>query len=399
MDAIISQLGGNFIIAGSEKWDCSSKTCKHHLVREFARRGARVLYVENISMRRIGSMGSMDYRKVVDELGRFFRGVSSPMDNVFCLNPLYLPFPHSKAARQFNTLILSSLIKFHARRLGIRHPVFMYFMPTGLMLQGRLHERLSAYYITDNYTAFADLEHDVVGRLERKALQTADVVFATAKTLAEDRSHLRPDIHFSPHGVEAEHFAAAQTDATRVPDEVATIPRPRIGFMGGLGPDYVDLDLFIDLARRRRDWNFVLIGRQFSDISHLLAEPNIRFLGPKLYEDLPGYLKGFDVALIPFLTNNLTRDVNPIKLREYLAAGLPVVGTDLPPIRVYDKHVRLATDRDGYERAIADALANPGNPAERQAAVAGESWSSRAEAVLKVLAESHAIKYKGGGFC
>lgn len=379
-------------MTGTEKWDSGSQTSKHHLIREFIRRGARVLYVENISMRKIGSGGARDYRKAVNEICRFARGLRSPFPGLSVLNPLYLPFPNSKAAQRVNSILVPALVRFHSRRIGLRNPVYVYFMPTGLLMQGRLGEQLSVYYITDNYAAFAETEHEAVERLESAALRTADVVFATAKTLADDRRALRPDIHYSPHGVEAAHFAAAQDPGTAIPEEIARFPRPRIGFMGWLSDDKIDFSLLIELARRHREWSIVLLGREVSDLSCLVAEPNIHYLGPKPYAQLPGYLKAFDVALVPFLTNELTRDVNPLKMREYLAAGLPVVATAIPSIEPYRQQVRLVHTADEFDAAICEALKNPGDPARRQAAVANESWSARATAVLEILEQAIARK-------
>jgi glycosyltransferase involved in cell wall biosynthesis len=386
VDDRVRKLGGNVVFVGSEKWDSASKTSKHHLVREFAALGARILYVENISMRRLGSEGRRDYAKILREVGRFFAGLRSPQPNVYLMNPLYLPFPGSPLARRFNAWFVAATARFHLRRLGMRHPVLIYFMPTGFALQGRLGERLAAYYITDNYAAFADVEKDAVRALEDQALATADAVFATAPSLVEARRGRRPDIHCSPHGVDAAHFGRAMHPDTIVPAEVDCLPRPRIGFMGGLGYDYVDLNLIRDLGRARRDWQIVLFGRDLSDISQLVAEPNIHFLGPQPYERLPSLLKGMDVAIIPFLDNELTRDVNPLKMREYLAAGLPVVATDLPLLRIYPGHVRCVRGLEGFISGIADALANPGDPRDHHRVVQDESWAARAAAVLDALA-------------
>lgn len=384
----VERLGGNFVFVGSEKWESASKTSKHHLMREFSSRGARILYVENISMRRLGSEGGRDYGKILREVRRFFSGLRQPEPNVWCLTPLYLPFPGSAIVRRFNAWFIGATVRFHLRRLGMKRPVLIYFMPTGLALQGRCGERLAAYYITDNYAEFADVEKDAVRQLEAEALRTAGIVFATASTLVEARRPARPDINYSPHGVDAGHFAKALDPATVVPPEVDSIPRPRIGFMGGLGYDYVDLGLIRDIAKARPHWQIVLFGRDLSDISELLAQPNVHFLGRQPYERLPALLKGMDVALIPFLDNPLTRDVNPLKMREYLAAGLPVVATDLPAMQGYKDHVDCTRGLAGFLAAIEKRLSNPGSPQARHDAVKSESWGARAETVLEKLAEA-----------
>lgn len=379
------KLGTDFVIVSSEKWQSGNQTSKHHITRQLVRRGARVLYVENISMRSFGSEGSRDLMKAVRKVRGFVRGRFSPMENLTCVTPVYLPFPRSPLAHRINNAVLPAFLRHHMRYLGMRRPVYMYFMPTGVNLQGHLGERLAAFYIVDNYAAFADVEQDTMRQLENEALRRANVVFATSHTLVAARKGRRPDIHYSPHGVDIDHFARVQLPETTVAPEIAGLPRPRIGFMGGLAHDSVDLPLMAEIARRRRDWHIVVFGRALCDTSVLTAEPNITLLPSQPYGRMPEFLKSIDIALIPFLVNDLTRDLNPLKLREYLAAGMPVVATDLPPLRAYAPHVRCTIGADGFVRNIEDLLEHPGDPAARQAAVANESWDARADAILATL--------------
>lgn len=378
----------SFIMTGSEDWYSASQTCKHHIAKQLVARGARVLYIQNISMRSLGSEGSRDLAKVLRRLGAFFRGLDNPQPNLYCFSPIYLPFPRFRFVRWLNSIILPLMIRFHAWRIGLRRPVFIYFMPTGYTLQGRLGESLSVYYIVDNYTAFSGIERETMQQLEQSALATAGAVFATARLLADDRRRARPDINFMPHGVDFDHFAKAQDPATPVPPEMDALPRPRIGFMGAVLADSIDTALMKDLVCRRRDWHFVVFGRALTDISSLLEQPNFTFLGPKPYADMPGLLKGCDVAWIPFLENDLTRDLNPIKLREYLAAGVPIVATDVPCVREYQQWVKCVRTLDEFEQAIEESLRDPGDPRERQQAVAQESWSSRADEIVQIITQA-----------
>ena len=394
MKQIPSNLGRNFVIVASENWQSGNQTSKHYIVRQLLERDAEVLYVQNISMRSFGSEGARDLSKAVRVLRRFFSGRNSPLPNLHCVAPVYIPFPKFAVVRAINGWLVPRYLRWHLAALGISKPVFIYFMPTGVRLQKQLNERVAAYYIVDNYAAFADVEHETVRLLEAEALVSADVVFATAQTLADDRKDIRSAIIFSPHGVNNDHFSRALDPGTTVPEEIKNLSGPRLGFMGTIAHDSVDIALLLALAQRRRDWNIVLFGRAATDISVLTAEPNIHFLGPKPYEELPGYLKGLDVALIPFLVNDLTRDLNPIKLREYLAAGLPVVSIDLPAMRPFAANVSLAHGVDAFESAIEALLASPPDPAVQQAAVADASWEARVDAVLNAL--SAALEKKAG---
>ena len=374
---------GNFIFLGSEKWESGNKTSKHHLVRQMIGRGARVLYIENISMRRMGSAGKSDVTKAFRKITSFAKGVRSPLPNLYCLTPLYAPFPKSRMARAFNSVFVPALIRFHAWRLNIRNPVYFYFMPTGVLLQDRLGEALSVYYIVDNYAAFADVEQDEMRRMESEALKAADLVFATSQTLVDARKPMRPDVHFSPHGVDFPHFSSARNEKLPLPADLISIASPRIGFMGGLAHDSVDFELIERLAKAKPSWNIILFGRAVSDISSLLAVPNIYYLGIKSYEELPNYLKALDVAIIPFLVNELTQDLNPLKLREYLAAGLPTVATNLPAMQEYRAHLKCALTDDEWIEAISSFLQDAGDRDARQRSVETESWDARVDSILE----------------
>lgn len=389
-------LGRDFVFVGSEPWDCAARTSKHHLARAVARRGGRVLYVENLSMRSLGSGGGRDAGKVLRGLRRAARGARPAADTpgVHALAPLYLPFPGSAAARAANRRLVAWQIRRAGARLGFDRPVFVYFVPTADMLRGMLGERLSAYYIVDNFAAFSDVAGDAVAALEDDALRGADAVFATAPSLADARRARRPDIRLALHGVDLEHFAAALSDATAIPPELAALPAgPRIGFTGTIDRDRMDFDLVAALARRRPDWRFVLVGRALAPMPGPFAGlANVHYLGERSYDDLPGWLKGFDIGLIPYVDSPLTRDVNPLKLREYLAAGLPVVATAIPATLAYAPPARCAAggDVDGFEAAVAAQLGAGRPPAATlRAAVAAEGWDIRAEAFLAGLAEAN----------
>jgi len=159
-----------------------------------------------------------------------------------------------------------------------------------------------------------------------------------------------------------------------------------LGFFG-LIREWVDLELLASVARRRPDWHIVLLGDSTIDLSPYQNLPNIHFLGRKRYEELPAYCKQFDVGLIPFKVNELTRAVNPIKLREYLAAGLPVVSTPLPEISLLKKRcVYVADTADGFIEAVELALAVSSKERfEQSLAMARETWAAKIDLICQHL--------------
>lgn len=392
--------GENIIMLGSEKWLSGNQTSKHHLAKQFTALGAKVLYIENVSMRKIGSGGKSDLSKVQKVIRAISKGVHSPLPNLFCYTPLYLPNPNSVFCDKINRFILPLQIRFLKKKLGLRTPIFLSFIPTGAYLQRNLAEKLSVYYVVDNFAAFEDVEQSAVARLEMESLRKSDIVFATAETIMDRLSAHCSNMVYSPHGVDFDLFASVQAPATVVADELKNIRSPVIGFMGSLASDSVDLQLIKRLAVRRPDWSFVLVGRQSSDITFLEDQANIHIVDQRPYHEMPRYLKAFDVALIPFLENPLTLDLNPIKLREYLAAGLPTVATRLPAIVQYEPQVKCVESSADEEwiDAIECYLSTPGDPNDRQNRVRAESWESRAQAIakqLKATEENLARKARG----
>jgi glycosyltransferase involved in cell wall biosynthesis len=153
--------------------------------------------------------------------------------------------------------------------------------------------------------------------------------------------------------------------------------------------EWLDLELIAAIARRRKDWSFVLIGPILVDVSVLRDESNVLLLGPRPYSSLPDYLKGMDVATIPFLMNELTRNADPIKLYEYLAAGLPVVSTDMPQVRRLQPLIEVADSVDSFEQAVERALHDRTESAvaARVAEARKHAWSERFAQVESLIAQ------------
>jgi hypothetical protein len=219
-------------------------------------------------------------------------------------------------------------------------------------------------------------------------MQRSHVVLATSAELYAPRRH-HACTHLVPHGVDYDHFArAAQLTPDQVAPELRNLPRPILGYMG-LISDYVDLELIADAARTRPNYSFVLIGSHSCPLDAVHDIPNVHLLGPRPYEELPRYCAGFDVGLIPFRMNRLTRAVNPIKLRDYLAAGLPVVSSPMPAVLDYCPAVHLAETLDEFLPACESALrqAQQETTTTRQVLVRRESWPVRVAWISRLVTD------------
>jgi glycosyltransferase involved in cell wall biosynthesis len=243
------------------------------------------------------------------------------------------------------------------------------------------------YHCVDEYSAFSGVPRDALMRMEQDLVRRADLVITSGERLRDERRGLNDNTHFVSHGVDVDHFAGALDPNVEIPTDIRSIARPIVGFFGLLA-DWVDIDMFRTIAMARPDWSVVLIGKAATETASLRGISNLHILGQKPYTALPGYCRAFDVGIIPFRVNELTVRANPLKLREYLAAGLPVVSTPLPEVARYDGLVRLASTADDFRHGIEAALADRSEVARRRRvdAMRAEGWMARVEEISTLIA-------------
>ncbi len=264
---------------------------------------------------------------------------------------------------------------------GVKAPALWYYTPMSLRFSDHLRASLVVYDCMDELSAFMGAPPEMIER-ERALLERADLVFTGGVSLYEAKRHLHPHVHAFPSSVDVAHFAQART-ALPEPEDQAGIARPRLGFYGVID-ERLDIELLDAVAALRPDWQLVMVGPVVKiDPAALPKRPNVHYLGPKLYDELPLYLAGWDVALLPFALNEATRFISPTKTPEYLAAGRPVVSTPIKDVvRTYGDAglVRIAATPEAFAAAVEAALQD----AERRErwldsvdrALAGMSWDA-----------------------
>jgi glycosyltransferase involved in cell wall biosynthesis len=376
-------LEGSHIVCFADDWE-GNPTSKKHIMRILATKN-RVLWVNSIGLRR-PTASRRDLRRLLAKLRRAWAGCVEVEANLFVTNPLVLPLPGVEWAERLNAAFLAGWLRRLCRRHGLAQPILWTFFPYVNRLVGRLGERMVIYHCVDEYAAFSGVWPAALVRMDRDLVRRADIVLTSSEQLCAERRAVNPNTHFIRHGVDGAHFSRALDPATPVPDDVRALGRPVIGFFGLLA-DWVDVDLVRALALARPRWSFALVGKVLTNLGPLGKLANVHLLGPKPYDSLPGYCRGFDVGIIPFRRNALTLRANPLKLREYLAAGLPVVSTPLPEVARYDGLVGLADDVEGFLAAIEAALSQRSEPMARQRveAMRGESWAARVEEISALI--------------
>jgi glycosyltransferase involved in cell wall biosynthesis len=367
---------GQNIICFAKEWS-EDPTSNNHVLTLLAREN-RVLWLNSVAMRRPNFTSARDLNKIIRKLRSFLHGAEQPVPNMWVVTPIVLPFPHSKLAASINLWILRATIGHYRRALDMRQFQLWTFLPNAVEYVGALGESLVVYYCIDEWSSFTYLDGRKMSVMERELMQRADVCFMTAHSLLESKKDCNPNTFLASHGVDHAHFAKALAPETRTPDEVASLPHPIIGFFG-LIHEWLDLQLIAKIARARPDWSIVIIGKSVVETHVLKSWPNIHLLGRRPYDALPSYCKAFDVGIIPFQVNELTRNVNPIKLREYLSAGLPVVSTDLPEVQFYRDTVHVAHSHDEFIASLEQALheTSPAQRRQRSDSMRYETWDAR----------------------
>jgi uncharacterized SAM-binding protein YcdF (DUF218 family) len=255
-----------------------------------------------------------------------------------------------------------------------------------------LDPELTIYYCIDDLASSSPGAKRIVPSEER-LFREADLVFVTSERLRQRAARFSDRVHLFPFGVNLERFEAARERADPLPDDIRSLTRPVVGYVGGLH-QWVDQDLIAQTAAAMPDATFALVGPEQTDVATLRRCPNVRVLGMKPHETLPAYVKAFDVGIVPYRLAEYTANVYPTKLNEYLVMGIPVVATDLPEIRRFNAThgdvVGIAPDAGSFQTALRAALRDSSPPeVARRIAVAKEnSWNARIAAMGGLIDEA-----------
>jgi UDP-galactopyranose mutase len=270
--------------------------------------------------------------------------------------------------------LLDSLIE--AER--ILQYVSWYYTPMARSFSGHLRPRAIVYDCMDELSGFAGAPSGL-REAEAELLKAADIVFTGGQSLFAAKRALHHNVHACPSSVDAEHFGRARLGGPE-PDDQKWIPQPRLGYFGVID-ERLDIALLDAVAAQRPDWQIVMVGPVVKvDPATLPRRRNIHYLGPKAYADLPTYIAGWSVALLPFARNEATRFISPTKTPEYLAAGRPVVSTSIHDVvRPYGEMglARIADTPEEFVAAIEGALADRGGSLQAaDAFLARTSWQA-----------------------
>lgn len=396
MSASVSGLlqGQDIVCLATQEWDAHWTPVQQVMARLAP--ANRVLYVEpfHAAISRLRN-GNQVFQQQIRQGVPQLREVRP---NLFVYRPgyPYLPLNMKLAAsHSINSKLYSRELRSLLKKMSMDRPWLWAFFAQSLTALD-IPFRHVIYDCVDDWPSFFmhSVERRYITQIDEELTRRADVVFVGSQPLYEKKKEHNARVYVVNHAADVPHFMKAADPATEVPADLAVVPEPRIGFVGMIDELRFDADLIAAVARNKH-WNVVIAGGFIGGARELIPDlPNIHVLGMKKVDQLPAYLKGMNVCLMPYRVNETTKYIFPLKLFEYLASGKPVVATPIPAVKTVSDYVRIAATPAETVEAIGEALAETGTAAsERRIKLAkGHSWESHVDQKLR-----HIVRTFGGG--
>jgi glycosyltransferase involved in cell wall biosynthesis len=391
--------GHSIICFAGEDWWYHHPHSKYHLMRRFAKAGNRVIFVNSISMGLPGLSNKDLLPRIRRKLGSYARLARPTPEGVTVVSPAVIPFFGSRAARAANRKLLAVQIGQLARRRGLTRPILWIAIPTAAEMIGEFDEQFVIYQVSDKYDAnLMDHATDLqtIRKLHERAIDNADLVLYSGQKLLAEAERGRERSFLLEQAVDFDHWSQVGAGKLEIAEAVARVPGPRLGYFGAIEPWLLDQELIKRAAREHPEWHWIFIGNKSRGVE-VESLPNTHFLPPVPYQELPRYAAGFDVCVLPWDTaHSFTSYGSAIKVREYLATGLPVVISPLPEYEAMSGVLRIARTHDDWFSMLQEALheKDPAAAQARQSAVADGTWDARAEWVSDLIERMLAAKEK-----
>lgn len=362
-------------------WFAENRTSSHHVAERLGKQHP-VLYIDTPGVRAPQATGR-DFKKLFRKLKQAVELPRKIGPHMWVMTMPQIPFRGIPGVPVLNRYFSRFLVKRAARHLGFKNPVYWFVVPHASVALDENPKNFVVYYCIDDYAAFPGVDADSMQRLDDNLTRRANQLFVASEKLLPTKQALNQTAVLSPHGVDVDLFGQAQSSETEVPLEIRDINHPVIGYFGSIS-NWTDLELITFIADAKPDWTIVLIGHASVDISELRSRKNIRLISPQPYKTLPNWAKAFDATIIPYRLTRQVLHANPLKLREYLATGKPVISTWTPEVEKFGDVVGIAKDHAEFLECIERSLKEDNEQARaaRLASVQGSSWDSRVQSVL-----------------
>lgn len=372
---------GIICIGGEDWWYHNRGHFDFQIMRRLAARWP-VLFVNSLGVR-VPSL--KDNKLFAARIGRKLRSLARGLVQVepgfWVFSPFSVP---GETGQRLSNWALVPQIRLAASRAGIRRPLLWVHCPAGAALTDSFDAVHVVMQRTDRFESFPEADPSVVARQIAHLKERADLVVYAAPHLMEEEAGTVARQVLVTHGVDVVRFAAAGRGEGHVPADVAGIAGPRVGFVGGIDAHTFDPALFVEVARRLAHVNFVMVGGCSLE-EGWCPLPNVHLLGRKPYDEVADYMAASDCLIMPWNSSDWIKACNPIKLKEYLAVGRPIVTTDFDALAGWRDLVSIAKGPDAFASAIERALATPYDGEQARQRVACETWDGKADMLADVL--------------
>ena len=384
----------DILLISTADWDHPFWTNKQHVASTLVKLGHRVVYVESLGLRQ-PTMASQDRGRIIRRLGRFFLSPRLVRPGLWIVSPLVLPGIHSILLSSINRLLFSILLYYVYIRLGFSCNVLWTYSPATTNYLNPRRFKYSLYHCVDNIGAQPNMPTLSLDDFERKIAKNVDHIVVTTVALYKKLAGFSSSLHLMPNVVDYEHFSKPSHNSILYAKALMqNIPKPVVGFVGAISSYKLNLSLLAEVADACPNYSFVMIGAigegdTDTDVSELQKRCNVFFMGPQSYENLPGIMKFFDVAILPSKRNEYTAAMFPMKFFEYFAAGLPVVAVAIPSLIPYRHLAFLCNTSEEFIHGLETAI-GPLNHIEqrlkRQKMASNNSYIKRTKRMLDLFA-------------
>jgi len=372
---------------GEDWWYHNRGHIDFQLMRRFAKSGT-TLYVNSVVMQKPKlSEGRKFVKKLIRKIKSMLTGLRKSDAGFWVYSPFTLPVQHLDWLRPINEVILRFQLRLVAKKLKMHNPIIWVACPVACDVALRMKNTKLVYQRTDCYEAYPNVDVKTVTKYDRKLKAEADMTIFVSLSLYDREAVQCNNAVYLDHGVDYELFASEETNLI-IPPDMANIKKPIVGYFGALDEHKLDIDFLCKIVALLPDISFVFVGKALSDFSRLSERENVWFLGQKNYDQVPSYGKCFDISMIPWRQNRWTQAANPIKIKEYLALGKPLVCTPyFSEVQRYMDVIYLAEKPEEFVEGIKRALIEdgPDKVAARRDKIKHDSWESKAEQVLNEL--------------
>lgn len=376
-----------FFIVFSDDWGEHPSSCQH--LFKIIGKEYQVLWVNTIGMRNM-RLTRADFQKAFLKVRKMFRGKRSGEKRnrqddlkVDVIQPFMLPFVQNKIIRKINTLsVILSVLRKSKEYAGLV-PVAVTTVPNSCDYVDRIGVEKIVYYCVDDFPKWPGLKHDLVREMENELIKKADSFVATSSKLYNKLIKTGKPTQLLTHGVDVEHFSNLPNEEHSM---LKGIPKPRVGYYG-LFDERSDQNLLLQLSRNFPELSFVITGSVVVDVTELASENNVFFTGVVPYEELPGIIAGWDICMLPYVLNDLTESISPLKYKEYLATGKVVISTPLPEIKNIGLNTYISDGPIGWSEFIQEFLIDlkPKKKLSFKKYLSNESWEKKANNFVNFL--------------